>query len=94
MFSAIKWTYNLEQISKTCHTSIYFLISTDGTLTWSILHRLDLPMKNTNTSIELSADLESINTKYHTGQFRWFQPVSSKCNNFTWSLSKIISGKL
>jgi hypothetical protein len=94
LFSAIKWTYHLEKLSKTCQTSIYLLISTDGTLTWSILHRFDLPMKNTNTSIELSANLEPINTKYYIGQFRWFQPFSSQCNNFIWGLSRIISSEL
>ncbi|CAF2836302.1 unnamed protein product [Rotaria sp. Silwood2] len=93
---AIKWTYNLENISKTCNTSIYLLISIDGTLTWSILDRFDLPNKNITTlniSIELFAELKTLNTKYHIGQFRWFQPLSSKCNNFTWGLSKIISIK-
>ncbi|CAF3387291.1 unnamed protein product [Rotaria sp. Silwood1] len=93
---AIKWTYNLENISKTCNASIYLLISTDGTLTWSILHRFDIPIKNIttlNTSIELFVELKILNTKYHVGQFRWFQPLSSKCNNFTWGLSKIISIK-
>jgi hypothetical protein len=92
LFSAIKWTYNLEDISKTCHASIYLLISTDGTLTWSILHRLDLSMKNIttlNATIDESVEL----MKYHIGQFRWFQPLNSKCNNFTWGLSKIISSK-
>ncbi len=92
--SAIKWTYNFEQISKACQLSIYLLISTDGTLTWLILHQLDLPIKNGSTSIELSVEIERINRKYYIGQFRWYQPVSSKCNNFTWGLSKIISSKI
>lgn len=50
-------------------------------------------MKNLTTSIEVSVDLESIKTKYQIGQFRWFQSVSSKCNNFTWGLSRILSVK-
>lgn len=68
----------------------------DGTLTWSILHRLDLPIKNlttSNTSMELYVELEKITAKYNMGQFRWFQPISSKCQNFTWGLSTIISSK-
>lgn len=88
---AIKWTYNFQSISKTCHSSIYFLISTDGTLTWSILHQIDFPMKNVTTSVEVSVDLESMKTKYSIGQFRWYEPVSSKCQNFTWGLSKMIT---
>jgi hypothetical protein len=51
-------------------------------------------MKNVPISTELSVDLENINRKYHIGQFRWFQSLSSKCNNFTWGLSKIISSKI
>jgi hypothetical protein len=63
-------------------------------LTWSILHQLNLPMTNVPISIDLSVELENINRKYHIGQFRWFQTLSSKCNNFTWGLSKIISSKI
>lgn len=40
--------------------------------------------------MEISVPLE---TNYNIGQFRWFQPYSSKCTNFTWGLSKIISSK-
>ncbi|CAF0744576.1 unnamed protein product [Adineta steineri] len=86
---AIKWTYYFEQIPKTCQTPIYLLISTDGTLTWSILHQFDVSVKNMNTSVEI----EAINTKHYIGQFRWFQPYSSKCHNMTWGLSNIISIK-
>ena len=42
-----------------------------------------------NATIDLSVELEMINI----GQFRWYQPLNSKCNNFTWGLSKIISSK-
>lgn len=94
LLSAIKWTYNFEQISKVCQLSIYLLISTDGTLTWSILHHLDLPIKNLPSSMELSVELESFTKKYHIGQLRWFQSYSSKCTNSTWGLSKIISSKI
>ena len=95
-FSALKWTYDFETISQTCNISIYLLISIDGTLTWSILHRFDLPMKRltiSNISIELFVELKRIKTKHDVAQFRWFQPVSSHCKNFTWGLSKIISSK-
>lgn len=91
---AIKWTYHFQSISKSCQSSIYFLISTDGTLTWSILHRFDLPMKNVIHSVEVSVDLESIKTKYTIGQFRWYQPISPKCQNSSWGLAKIISSNL
>jgi hypothetical protein len=46
-----------------------------------------------NATIDLSVELEMINMKYYIGQFRWYQPLNSKCNNFTWGLSKIISSK-
>ena len=91
---AIKWTYNFQSISKTCQSSIYFLISTDGTLTWSILHQLDFPMENFTTSLEVLVDLDSIKAKYSIGQFRWYQPISSKCQNFTWGLSKMMTSKI
>lgn len=93
VFSAIKWTYSFEQVPKTCTNSIYFLASTDGTLTWSILHEFKFSIKNTNTSIEIIIELDSINRKYPTGQFSWYEPISLKCANFSWSLSKIVSSK-
>ncbi|CAF0939143.1 unnamed protein product [Adineta ricciae] len=93
LIRAIKWTYNFDEIQKACSNSIYFLISTDGALTWSILYKFDFSSKNSNTSIEITIELESINTKYQTGQFRWYEPSSPKCANVSWSLSRIISIK-
>ncbi|CAF1574185.1 unnamed protein product [Rotaria magnacalcarata] len=93
---AIKWAYYFENLSKTCHTSIYLLMSTDGTLTWSILHQFDLPIKNQiawSKTVELFVELEKITAKHNMGQFRWFQPLSSTCQNVTWGLSRIISVK-
>lgn len=50
-------------------------------------------MKNLTKSIEIFIDLESISTKFHIGQFQWYQAKSSKCGSFTWSLRNIITSK-
>ena len=73
------------------------MISTDGTLSWSLLHRLDLSGKNAalaNTSTDLSVDLQPIKTKHLAAQLRWAQSNATRCGNFTWGLSQIIARKL
>lgn len=90
-FRALKWTYVFDKISKNCNTSIYLMISTDGTLSWSILHRFNVSIK-TNASVDLSIELQVNNAKNYIGQFRWYQSISTTCPSFTWNVSRIISG--